>query len=279
MSQLLVTDLHKIAGGLNIEGGYPAKDLKKKNALWANLVIVLDRPLIDNIIFDDILTNNKYPLLENALDDLNEHQFLASYIMIIAYYINHGRKMLNYSLNDALNITVHIHQDIACSPLIDYIKEYLSLLVTDFSIDLTNIHIEYITDNTHYLKTITNYDKTDILISLSQCAGLSPDLPVGALIIPNEFIPYDIDSKMINGDHQYSVVNDLNRIIENILNSPYHQYAVNLINQKYQSHNPSKNGRHSASMMVNNNFVVTKILQVSKLWNPVDRTEMIKINI
>src|SRR6185312_16480063 len=95
MSQLKVSEIYQLGGGLNIEGGYPLRDLKKKS-IWANIVVVLDRPLIDNIIFDDILANNKYPLLENALDDLNEHQFMAAYLLILAYYIENGRRLLNY---------------------------------------------------------------------------------------------------------------------------------------------------------------------------------------
>jgi len=84
-----VTELHEIAEGLNIEGGFPGLDLRKVNKLgiWVNLVLVLDRPLIDNIVFDDLLKNNPYPLLENAIDEINEYKMFACYIMIVGYYL------------------------------------------------------------------------------------------------------------------------------------------------------------------------------------------------
>lgn len=98
-----ITELHKIAGGLNIEGGFPAIDLTQAapQKKWVNLVLILDRPLIDHIIFDDIIKNNKYPLLESAILEINEHQMLATYLMVINYYVA--------SIDKPAKITVHIH--------------------------------------------------------------------------------------------------------------------------------------------------------------------------
>lgn len=81
-------NMHTIVSmeGLNIEGGFPQRDLIKTNpnGRWVNIIFVLDRPLIDNITFDEILSNNKYPLLESAIDNLNEHHFLAAYLMVMS---------------------------------------------------------------------------------------------------------------------------------------------------------------------------------------------------
>lgn len=56
--------LYKFAGGLNIEGGHPQFHLSKcnptKRPKWINLVLVLDRPLIDHIVFDDLFANNRF---------------------------------------------------------------------------------------------------------------------------------------------------------------------------------------------------------------------------
>src|SRR5579863_9717735 len=101
MEEINVTELHKIAPGLNIEGGYPLLDLLKtnNNGIWANIVLVLDRPLIDDIIFDDILKNNKYPLLENAIHDINEHKFLVAFLITTLYYIEHAQELTNKDNN------------------------------------------------------------------------------------------------------------------------------------------------------------------------------------
>ena len=48
MSYEIVSELHKIAGALNIEGGFPYNYLVRDNTdeyvLWGNYVLVLDRP-------------------------------------------------------------------------------------------------------------------------------------------------------------------------------------------------------------------------------------------
>ncbi len=90
---LPVRNLDQIAGGLNIEGGFPAQQLAKtcghsNPVLWANLILVLDRPLIDQVVFDRIVklkVDNNYPLLENAIEEINECHFMVAFYMIISY--------------------------------------------------------------------------------------------------------------------------------------------------------------------------------------------------
>src|SRR5439155_148519 len=188
--------------------------------------------------FDDIMANNIYPLLENALDDLNEHQIMAVYLMIVTYYIENGRSLMGYLPNDHLRITVHIHQDTQCQPIITYIDHYIKDWIKDFDFDMKNISIDYMTDQGNYLLTNVNYGDTDILVSLSQCAGLDPELPVGGIIIPEEFIPYNIDSRTIKISEMYTVKNDLQFHLGHLLDSPQHMNAVYYINRHYKSYNP-----------------------------------------
>lgn len=300
MSTLPVKDIYVLGGGLNIEGGFPLRDLKKthtSNPRWVNHVVVLDRPLVDNIVFDDLLANNKFPLLENALEDLNEHQFLAVYLMIIAYYIDNGRKFIKLLPDEKLKITIYVHQDVTCLPLINIIKTQMDDMIKFYKFDMTNIEFDFRSDigtyqmndmmaiyqmdnktNTEkYIKSKRNYEGTHILISLSQCAGLDPNLPAGAMIIPTEFIPYDIDSSTIFLHQKYMVDNDLTSELDNILKSDYHKYAVDYINNKYLSFNPLKNNRHMATELSKKDFVATPILQVNKLWNPKNPEEIVYI--
>ena len=95
------SQLYQIAGGLNIEGGFPSRDAGPKIP-WANLVLVLDRPLVDNVIFDDLIAdvrNKKYPLLENGVLELDEPKFLTAYLAIMAYYMQNTSILLYIFIN------------------------------------------------------------------------------------------------------------------------------------------------------------------------------------
>ena len=274
-----LNDLYKIAPGLNIEGGFPYMDLKKnKNCQtkWVNLILVLDRPLIDNIVFDDIFANNKYPLLESAIDNLNEHHFLAAYLMIIAYYIENGRQLLKKNPTDNLKITIHIHQDVSCKPLIKLLKNYIAQILNFFGTDMNNIELEFRSDFLNYIAAEYTYDNTDILISLSQCAGLDLILEPGALIIPRQFIPYDIDSSTIKMSASYEVENDLPNRLDLILKSKFHRYSVYFVNENYCSENPNKNN-FRANIFTTKDFHESNILQVNKLWNPTNGLEIVSL--
>lgn len=281
-----VTELYKIAPGLNIEGGLPQHNLinnnliQSKDVIWANVVIVLDCPLVGehNITFDELVATNPYPLLENAIEEINEHKFLATYLMILGYYLENGRKLMCVSKDDILNITVHIHQDDkTCKPLRNIIINQLNELVKHFNIDVTHTEIVFRADTPTYVTTDQNCDNIHILISLSQCAGFDEKYPAGTMIIPTEFIPYDIKKKEINIKNKYQADNSLLKDLDDMLNSKFHKYAIEYINKNYQSNNPKKNKIHNVSKLSTKDFHHLPLLHVDQLWNPADRTEEITI--
>lgn len=267
--------LYTIAGGLNIEGGDPCRDLVKTGShkKWVNLVTVLDRPLLDHHLFDDIAASNPYPLLENAVDDFNEAQMFVAYLSIIGYYLDHGHDLVGLSRSQPLRVTLHVHQDVTCQPLIDLLKSYITAVMNRF--DLDNVILDYRSDQKWYSFTSHSYETTDILISLSQCAGLAPNLKPGALIVPKTFIPFDIPNAKIDLTQQYSVENDLMFRLSDILGSKYHPFAVIYIRHHYESANPNK--QHLADPLVQEDFHETPILQVDRLWNPRDPKESITL--
>ena len=269
-------NIYKLAGGLNIEGGFPCMDLHKTNpsGAWVNLVLVLDRPLVDKILFDDIFENNTYPFLENAIDNLNEHNFLAAYIMIIGFYIKNGPKIFGCE-NRTFKIVVHIHQDKKSMPLVEYLKYLIDTMVNYLNIATQNIEIVYQTDDKTYVNSEHNYYDTDLLISLSQCAGLDPKLEPGALIIPDYFVPYDIDLSTIELYKKYKTENDLPTRLDDIIKSDYNKFAVNFINSIWTS--PNKIKKFCASEFVTSDFNFTNLLQVNKLWNPTNDQEIVRI--
>jgi len=280
MNQLQVDKLYEIAGGLNIEGGYPAnclvRDNRWKPTLWANIILILDRPLVDNIIFDELpkkMKTNNYPLLENTIDDINEHKMFATYLMIVGYYLEHGRKLLDKKETDKLIIMIHMHQDVASVGLLNILADMINNLRKHYNI--TNTIIKYKTDDHTFNPYAHNYTGIDILLSLSQCAGLDPYLKPGELIITDEFIPYDIINKKIITKSKYKSQNHLKTSISDILNSKYHDYSINYVNKNYVSKNKSKN--YDAYKLTVFDFPETPILQADRLWNPIDKTELIDI--
>lgn len=287
MAFLAVNQLHDIAGGLNIEGGFPSIALNQTcqhsdAKLWANLILVLDRPLVDHVIFDEIVrikTDNQYPLLENAIEEINECHFMTAYYMIIAYYYNEGRQILNLNNNQSLGITIHVHQDRNCQPLLDLIQSMVNDVICESKDKNVNVSIR--SDDPSYASNLTNkdYQNTHILISLSQCAGLDPKYATGSLLMSSTFVPYDIENREIRTHSEYQEKNDLIQRLNVILSSHYNQFAVNYIRQNYQSANCVKLARDCSQLMQITDFPETKILQVDQLWNPISPDELVLVDI
>jgi len=276
MIRIKACELYRISDGLNIEGGDPYRRLKKDHAtkskfLWVNLIVVLDRPLIDNVLFEKIFNDNRFPLLENRIDNLNEHQFMAATLLIMQYYIHNCRELLHRRDSNPIKITVHVHQDPLRMELCKIINKHLCML-TDIP---DGVEIEYLTDTPTYNKTVTNYADTDILISLSQCAGLSPIHESGALYISDTFVPFRTKGN-IHVNQQYKVKNDLIRRLGRILRSEFHLKTINYVNQHYRSYNPLKHN-DKTKVLTKNDFIRTPILQVDGLWNPTDENQIILV--
>jgi len=197
------------------------------------------------------------------------------YLMVIGYYLEHGRNRLKLQSNDIFNIIIHVHQDIHSQRLISILDSQLNDLIKHFKMNRDLFNIIYRTDNGWYKCDHFDYSNTHLLVSLSQCAGLDQELEPGAIITPDHFIPYDIDSNTINISQEYSVNNDIINCLANILKSNYHLYAIKYINQHYKSSNLSKNGKHFSIYLTENNFNIKKILQVNKLWNPKNKNELV----
>jgi len=274
MQQIKISELDKIAYGLNIEGGHPYRDLmaKNKNAIWANLIVVLDRPIADNMSFDnvmDIVKNNNYPLLENAIETLNESQFLATFLLTTIYYIvSTGNK--------SSSIMIHFHQDVIANNLIKIFDDHLKNLLQILTIPHNNVKITYRTDDQTYLHTPKEYDRVDILISFSQCAGLSPVYAPGSILVADTFVPYDVTTNTICFGKKYHATNDIFRSLFEMIKQDYHSIIIDYVNKTYVSHNPNK--KHQACPIVAEDFVVTEILQVNDLWNPTNPDELVKLD-
>lgn len=275
-----VSEIYKYAGGLNIEGGFP-KHALENNKIWSNIILILDRPLVDNVVFDEILKDmeiNKYQILENAIQNINEKQMLAIMLMTIIYYIENASKLVrnapNYKSVVGYNMCIHVHQDVKnANGLINILKTCLE----NMNVNTYKANIEWRTDTPDYTTTNRDYRNTDILLSISQCAGLDPKLNAGMMLIADRFIPYDIDSRTIKLNEEYKVNNDMTTRLTDILQSEHNQKSVEYVNNNYVSAN--KNKEHDKATLINyNDFHTTKILQVNKLWNPKNGNELVTIH-
>ena len=146
-----------VAAGLNIEGGRPMKQLTKKQ-IWGNLVVVLDHPLQATVSFDELFKqaqDNKYPLLENVIDDINERQLLVAYLSLLYHYAEVKRK----------RVLVHVHQ------FPQYAQHIIRLLQVYWDKLGMESKILYLHDTPTFVSTsVEKYQEVDVVLSFSQCA-------------------------------------------------------------------------------------------------------------
>src|SRR4051812_23409794 len=81
--------LKHVADGLNIEGGTIYHKYLRREQIWSNLCIVLDRPFEDGIEWQELTNSNSFPLKEAAILDYNESQVNFTYATVMHYYITH----------------------------------------------------------------------------------------------------------------------------------------------------------------------------------------------
>lgn len=299
-----IDELKFFNGGLNIEGGDPLKVIMKTNpnTIWANIVIILDRPMIDNIIFDKLVkekADNNYPLLENTIQDLNEREFLSAYLQTALYYIDYSYR--NFEKKESVKIVIHFHQDKLSISLIKIFDKLLKELRVLCKLnEAKKIIIEYRNDckivnlqedekelldvkvgetsNFYQLQQKDpnyNYGDADIVLSFSQCAGIYYRYKTGAILWPNKFIPYDISNKTIYESKTYFSDNHITESLYSIIESNRNKIVTDYLNENYESANKTK--KHKCVKLTKDDFINAPILQVSELWNPTNKTEKIKI--
>lgn len=270
MEQLQVSQLGDIAGGINIEGGFPYYCLRKdnpyKSIIWANIGIIVPKKQMRDIA-------NRYPMSENTIENINEHKMLSTYLMIVGYYLEHGRRLLDKTSNEKLMVTVHMHQDSSNIELLNILSDMINDLRKHFN--MKNMILKYKTDQFVFNTHSHTFMNTDILISLSQCKMIDPYIRVGEFVIPEYWIPYEIKTKCVNIKNQYSAPNHLTTSINEILRSQYNDYSIKYVNSNYVSKNKTKN--YDAYKLSVFDFMKTTILQVTNFWTPIDDTDFVAL--
>jgi len=127
-----------------------------------------------------------------------------------------------------------------------------------------------------------------MLISLSQCAGLSPLFKPGTILIPKRFIPFDVKTSTVHKSNAYQVKNEFLDHLTNIfltndagksICSVHYTFAENAL-KSYQSANLSKERLACVPPTKSEfwlQFEESDIVQVSDLWNPKTHDEPITV--
>ena len=273
-----VEQLHFYADGLNIEGGIIPSEKLNPNQLWANLAIVLDRPIITGETLDVITEKNAYALKEASIIDYDEVKANTAYAAILHYYLQHGRRDLNKDKNKPVKLLVHIHRNRSARAHFQLIKQLLQPLIDSGQLveqtpSADQLGIMYYRPTNSQLEVRKGFQgealeqnsDTDIVISLSMVAGLNPSYESGTLLIPTKFLPYKVETSELLLSNQYSEKNDLLRIMPEIKNSPF-KLVLNQIT-KTRSENTEKL-EYQARPLKFQDFRVATILQADGYFYP-----------
>lgn len=131
------------------------------------------------------------------------------------------------------------------------------------------------TDTPTFVSTlVSKYQDVDVVLSLSQCAGIDPKYRPGTFLVPNKFIPFE--KKTISVATQYTVQNDLNDQPVSILSfSRIVDYVNSSLNtsQGYQSSNRSKRQQRAVELQDQDVHRNVTLLEYSEIWNPQNKDQ------
>lgn len=285
--------LHQYGDAFNIEGGKPAC-LLRKNQIWLNLAAVLDRPLIDGKTLQEITESNTYPLKESSIESYNEAKVNLAFLLTALHYLQHGHTFLNKDQNQDITLTLQIHRGSSGIKQMEIFKALLATAVGENTITKnpgkktypgfleTWYFPDYKTNMEFRIgyekEYIGHYKKSDILFSFGIVGGLNPEYPSSSLLVSDTFIPYDVDTHTVTCNKTYHVDNHLLTQIDSILKNPRHAQLVEMINSRanFLSPNPAKKELKACTLQPND-FKKATLFQITKLFNPTDKSQEISI--
>lgn len=197
-------DLHKLAVGLNIEGGHAAATCSSTQT-YSGIWLVLDVPMgvlgdagefipDSAITFDDVLrrrdqiyrTTGAFPALLEQTVGLDTCALVEQLALFIAIVVREGGHR---------SPLVHLHQYRAWTKLDVFIKEYWR--VTKGFEDMAVASITFITDGTNFFEHPVDYAReygdNDAIIAIGQIAGFGRQY-VGTWVIPTELAVFDAET-------------------------------------------------------------------------------------
>ena len=282
-----LNQLKHIADGLNIEGGTIYQEYLRKEQIWANLCVILDRPFEDGVEWLELTHSNTFPLKEAAILDYNEAQVNLTYATVMHYYITHAHEILAKSTDQIAKILIQVHRNTSGPRHLELLEEILcqcypdlekiKLITPDlpkskyelfsYFFPAINVQVDYCYGVApENLGEQGKYKEVDIVLSFSLVAGFHPDWKSGSLLIPHQYIPFSLKNVHLAFDEQYFVQNHLNQILGDLIKNQ-NDDVLNTINSHFYSLNPEKLNL-KAKKLHQDDFKKATLLQVDGLFNP-----------
>jgi hypothetical protein len=284
--------LKSYADVLNIEGGLiPTHHFSKdKKQIWANLAVILDRPLLNGVDLNELSAKNIYPLKESSIPDYNEAKVCLAHLMLLKYYIGQAHVVAKKPDSEKVKIVIQVHRGSSAK---FQIKNLETALETCFEGEFKQEKSPSVLDNIHSFykgihknievefrwrytpDAISHYEDADIVLSLSLVAGLSEELPSGSLTIPHKFVPMFLNNMVMKKSEEYEAPNHLTGKISEVLQNQTEEYVA-IINKIFKSPNPDKASLNATALKVID-FKPVTVLQVEGLFNPKSLPKMFSI--
>lgn len=280
-----MNDLKFFADGLNIEGGTIPQKYLRKDQVWANLCVILDRPFEDGMEWQELTNLNTFPLKETTLLDYNEAQVNFAYATIMHYYMTHAHQIVNQSKDQVIKILIQVHRNtsgpsqlellknliLECYP---YFQGFRQQKATSSKYELytyffpfINVEIDFcygaVPEN---LGKIKKYEEFDIILSFSLVAGLHPDWKSGSLLVSDHYVPFSLKQLILSPNEEYFIRNHLKEILPDLIENQSKE-GLRVINQQFGSLNFNKS-HMQAKPLTKEDFKEATLLQVDGLFNP-----------
>lgn len=270
-----LNQLGSYVDALNIEGNRIPREHLEKDQLWMNLCIVLDCPFTDGVEISEISENNHYSLKESNLLEYNEPQVNLTYACLMKYLIMKSHEK-------PVKIVVHIHRNKSAYPQIDLIEDLMRAAMPELTIE----KIIEETDISHYIcsffvpeKNVTlqfrncynhdsygGYEGCILVVSLSLVAGLHPDLKAGDLLVPNQVVPFDLETMTLYPDQITDAENHLWEALPEVI-AVQDEDMIQSINDSFRSPNPEKSNQLAVPLSMEQ-FQQASLAQIDGTFNP-----------
>lgn len=274
-------NLHQLADGFNIEGGN-LEICCTNDQRWMNICMPLDFPFLTNKTLENITQNNCYSLKEMSIDEYNECDVNLFLMLVIEYFRIEGDNLL-IQIHRGKSGWVFIEK--FSKILLAHYNDCIEIIYTEFNLPI------FCFDNGFILKLIVGhgindssptcslgvkvgYEKNTIvphpefknLCSLSLMGGLNPKLNPGSITLPSIFIPFNVDTNIVDFSREYLVDNYLIKILDKVLSLPQKNFFPVINN--FASENLSKN--HQARNLAISDIKADNIrlLLIDRLYNP-----------
>ena len=281
--QIPIEKLHNYADALYIEGGIIPKQHLTNDAIWVNLAVVLDQPVVTGETLDKITENNKFTLKEASILNYNEKKVNLAYTAIIDYYLNNANKIIkNTTLNKPIKMVWHIHRNSSANNHLKLLLNLLNYYIKSNQLIKLPINKSKRNFLGYYYYTTKNIlievksgikgedleqdQDTNIVLSFSMAAGLNTSLPSSSLLIPNKFIPYSVNNNEIILDKEYQVNNHLIYSLLDILKETQKKEHIFITNKQIQSENQQKT--FLLEPLKKTDFTIATILQADAMFYP-----------